>query len=230
MMKENSNTIVNLENVTKIFGVNGRESSAVNGISLQVHKGEMVLLLGPSGSGKTTLLTLMAGLQRPTSGTVQIFGSKVVDYTAHELQRFRAVRIGFIFQNFHLIDSLTVLDNVMLVTKFAGTTRHEARRQAFNLLEKFGIKNLAGASPRKISQGEKQRVAAVRALVNGAELILADEPTANLESKQGLEFINFLHTSVKNDNRCVVIASHDERIIDYADRVLRLEDGTLTDF
>ncbi len=230
MMKENSNTIVNLKNVTKVFGVNGRETRAVNGISFQFHKGEMVLLLGSSGSGKTTLLTLMAGLQRPTSGTVQIFGHKVVDYTPQELQRLRAVRIGFIFQNFHLIDSLTVLDNVMLVTKFAGKNRHEARRQAFNLLEKFGIKNLAGASPRKISQGEKQRVAVVRALVNGAELILADEPTANLESKQGLEIINFLHTSIKNDNRCVVIASHDERIINYADRVLRMEDGTLTDF
>jgi ABC-type lipoprotein export system ATPase subunit len=230
MMKEDLNLVVNLENVTKVFGVNGRETRAVNGISLQAHKGEMVLLLGPSGSGKTTLLTLMAGLQRPTSGTVQLFGRKVVDYTSHELQRLRAVRIGFIFQNFHLIDSLTVLENVMLVTKFAGTARNEARRRAFDLLEKFGIKHLAGASPRKISQGEKQRVAVVRALVNGAELILADEPTANLESKQGLEIINFLHSNIKNDNSSVVIASHDERIMNYADRVLRLEDGLLANF
>jgi len=171
---------------------------------------------------------LMAGLQRPTSGSVQIFGRNVIDYTASELQHLRATRIGFIFQTFHLIESLSVLDNIVLVTKFASIGRTEARRYAFDLFAKFGIQHLAGESTRKLSQGEKQRVAVVRALVNNATLILADEPTANLESKQGMEIIQFLHTSVKTDNRSVVIASHDERIMKYADRVLRLEDGLLT--
>jgi len=227
--KDEQNSVIALDSVIKTFGGNsGRETRALRGVSLRIKKKEMVLLLGPSGSGKTTLLTLMAGLQRPTSGSIQLFGRNVMDYIANELQHLRAIRIGFIFQTFDLIESLTVLDNIMLVTKFAGTGRTEARRRAFNLFAKFGIQHLSGASPRKLSQGEKQRVAVVRALVNNAALILADEPTANLESKQGLEIIKFLHTSVKTDNRSVVIASHDERIMKYADRVLRLEDGLLT--
>ncbi len=125
------NCIVRLVDVTKTYGSAGRETNALKNVTLKAHAGELVLLLGPSGSGKTTLLTLMAGLQRPTNGSVHMFGKKIIDYSQYELQKLRANRIGFIFQTFHLIDSLTVLDNVMLVMKFAGVGYREAQRKAW---------------------------------------------------------------------------------------------------
>jgi putative ABC transport system ATP-binding protein len=135
--------------------------------------------------------------------------------------------MGFIFQTFYLIDSLTVLQNVMMVTKFAGTEKNVARETAMEYLEKFGVGKLANSFPSKISQGEKQRVAISRALVNGAELIIADEPTGSLASQQGMEIVELLRKSCINENRCVIIASHDERIVKMADRVLYLSDGEM---
>ena len=220
--------VVRLIDVTKIYGGAGRETFALRNVSFQAHAGELVLLLGPSGSGKTTLLTLMAGLQCPTNGAVYIFGRQVTEYSIWELQRLRAVRIGFIFQTFNLIESLTVLDNVMLVMKFGGLHRKEARVRAEDFLGRFDVKQLSQASPRTLSQGEKQRVAVARALANGAPLIIADEPTGSLATKQGMDIVQLLRISVKKENRCVVVASHDERIADYADRVLYLADGALS--
>jgi putative ABC transport system ATP-binding protein len=222
-------SVATLDKVTKIFGGQGRETHALRGISLKVFSGEMVLLLGPSGSGKTTLLTLMAGLQSPTEGSVSLFGVDMTHYSEQELQRLRATRMGFIFQSFHLLDALTVLDNVLLVMGFAGKNPKRSRPRAIDTLEHLGIKHLAAESTRNLSQGEKQRVATARALVNDAELIIADEPTASLESKQGLGIIRQLHQSVVNEQKCVVIASHDERIVQYADRVIRLSDGGINE-
>lgn len=227
IMRNGHNCVAQLVDVTKAYGRAGRETTALRNVSFQAYAGELVLLLGPSGSGKTTLLTLMAGLQRPTDGSVYMFGKKVTDYSQQGLQKLRANRIGFIFQTFHLLDSLTVLDNVMLVMKFAGVGNREARRRALEFLDKFNVSHLIKTSPRTLSQGEKQRVAVARALANGAEFIIADEPTGSLATKQGMEIVKFLKTSVKTENRCVVIASHDERIAHYADRVLHLEDGML---
>ena len=219
--------VARLIEVTRVYGAAGRETTALRNVSLAVHAGETVLLLGPSGSGKTTLLTLMGGLQHPTSGTVEIFGRAVEDYTSRELQRLRATRIGFVFQTFRLLEPLTVLDNVMLVMKFAGVPRVESRRRALALLEEFGVAGLAGASPRTLSQGQKQRVAVARALANNADLIIADEPTGSLATAQGLDIIRFLTAKVRQGNRSAVIVSHDERIAEYADRALHLEDGVL---
>ncbi len=219
--------VARLTGVTKIYGAAGRETAALRNVSMEVKAGELVLLLGASGSGKTTLLTLLAGLQRPTEGEVELYGRSVTDYPARDLQRLRATGIGFIFQTFHLIDALTVIDNVMLVMRFAGVDRREARRRAQDFLDRFGIGHLASSRPRTLSQGEKQRVAVARALVNGAGFIIADEPTASLASRQGMEIVSFLQTSVRTEGRCCVVASHDERIIGYADRILRVEDGML---
>ena len=219
--------VARLTEVTRVYGTAGRETTALRGVSLAVRVGETVLLLGPSGSGKTTLLTLLGGLQHPTAGTVEIFGRAVEDYSPRELQRLRATRIGFVFQTFQLLEPLTVLDNVMLVMKFAGVPRADARRRALTLLEEFGVDDLAGATPGTLSQGQKQRVAVARALANDAELIIADEPTGSLATAQGLDIIRFLTAKVRQGNRCAVIVSHDERIADYADRVLYLEDGAL---
>ncbi len=221
------NSVARLVNVTKSYNGGRKETAALMEVSFQVSAGEMILLLGPSGSGKTTLLTLLAGLQQPSAGEVWIFGKKVNEYSSKELQILRTNRIGFIFQTFYLLDSLTVLDNVLLVMKFAGVKRKEAQSRALHFLDKFGVKHLIQAYPKTLSQGEKQRVAVARALANGAEFIIADEPTGSLASNQGMAIVSFLKDSVKTENRCVVMASHDERIAGYADRVFYLNDGML---
>lgn len=198
---------------------------ALKDVTFTAHAGEMILLLGPSGSGKTTFLTLLAGLQGPTTGDVYLFGKKTVDYTAKELQTLRAEKIGFVFQTFYLLDSLTVLENVMLVKQFSNVGKVLAREASLRYLKRFGVDHLSDSYPNQISQGEKQRVALARALVNEATLIFADEPTGSLASRQGMEIVEFLKKSVKEENRCVIITSHDERIVQYADRVYQMEDG-----
>lgn len=217
--------LAELVHVTKMYDGPHGGTLALKDVSLAAYPGEMILLLGPSGSGKTTFLTLMAGLQKPSSGDVFLFGKRTIDYSQQDLQSIRAQRIGFIFQTFLLLDSLTVIQNVMMVKQFAGASKEEAKVSAFEYLKRFGIVHLADSMPTKISQGEKQRVAVARALVNGADLIFADEPTGSLASRQGMEIIDFLKESAVRENRCIVMTSHDERIVDHADRVFRLRDG-----
>lgn len=216
-----------LVNVTKVFSRSENETIAVNNVSFKACKGEFVLLLGPSGSGKTTLLTMLAGLQRPTSGEVFVFGKRVQDYSAMELQQLRARKIGFIFQTFCLLDNLTVIDNVTLVMKFAGVRGKRTRNHAIECLNKFGVDHLRNEYPDRLSQGEKQRVAVARAISNGASMILADEPTGSLATEQGMAIIEFLHKGVRSEGINVVVASHDERIAAYADHVHLLRDGHL---
>jgi putative ABC transport system ATP-binding protein len=223
-MNENK-PIAELVRVTKYYDGPRGGTAALNEVSLTAHPGEMILLLGPSGSGKTTLLTLLAGLQRPSSGEVHLFGKHTESYSQRELQSLRANRIGFIFQTFHLVDSLSVIQNVMLVKRFAGSNKEEARKISMEYLKRFEVDHLADSYPAKMSQGEKQRVAVARALVNGADLIFADEPTGSLATRQGMEIVEFLRKCVVEENRCVIITSHDERIIPYANKVLHLQDG-----
>ena len=213
--------------ISKVYGSAGHRTTALTDVSVEARGGELVLLLGPSGSGKTTLLTIIAGLEKPTSGVVTLFGKNLADYSSRRLQRLRASSIGFVFQTFHLIDALTVLDNVLLVTRFTRQPRHTAGERAMGLLARFGVEKLAMAYPRTLSQGEKQRVAVARALVNEAKLVIADEPTASLASQQGFEIVKLLRTFATDEDRCVVVASHDERIAEFSDRALRLRDGCL---
>jgi|WetSurSiteA1Bulk_404760.scaffolds.fasta_scaffold26866_2 putative ABC transport system ATP-binding protein len=221
------NTIAQLINVSKRYDETSRGTIALKNISFAANPGEMILLLGPSGSGKTTFLTLLAGMQRPTSGEVILFEKHLTEYSRNELQELRAKRIGFIFQTFLLLESLTVLQNVMMVMRFAGTEKDKCRMTAMTYLKQLGIQDLSDSLPSKISQGEKQRVAIARALVNGAELIIADEPTGNLASRQGMEIVELLKQRCIDENRCVIIASHDERIISLASKVLYLNDGEM---
>jgi putative ABC transport system ATP-binding protein len=219
--------VAEMVQVTKCYEGPRGGTTALREISFAAHSGEMILLLGPSGSGKTTFLTLLAGLQRPTSGEVHLFGKCTEDYSQKEIQTLRANRIGFIFQTFHLIDSLTVFQNVIMVQRFSGAKKEAAKNTSLEYLKRFKVDHLADSYPTQMSQGEKQRVAVARALVNGADLIFADEPTGSLATKQGMEIIEFLKNCVQHENRCVIITSHDERIIPYADKVLHLQDGEL---
>ncbi len=219
--------VIRLDNVTKTFGINEHKTIAVRNVSLSASLGELLVLLGPSGSGKTTLLTLIAGLLKPTLGTVSLFGKHIEHYSSQELQQLRAMRIGFVFQTFLLIDSLTVIENVALILRFTGKAKTEAQHRAQRLLEQFQIEHLSKKFPATLSQGEKQRVAVARAISNCPDFILADEPTASLESRQGFDIIRVLHEYARKQNKCVIVASHDLRITELADRVLRLEDGVL---
>jgi putative ABC transport system ATP-binding protein len=220
--------VTRLEKVTKIFNDSGQPTTAVREVSLEARRGEMVLLLGPSGSGKTTLLTLIAGLTRPTSGSISLFGKNVEEYSATELQSLRAERIGFVFQTFLLIDSLTATENIEIVLRFNRKRRAERAAKTRALLGELGIEHLARRFPRAMSQGEKQRVAIARAIANDAELLIADEPTGSLETRQAVDIIALLHGQAKTRNTTVIVASHDLRLKEFADRTLRLQDGMIS--
>ncbi len=222
------NVLASLNGVSKKFGNEGADLDVIRNVTFEARRGELIVLLGPSGSGKTTILTLMAGLLAPSAGSVLIFGRPICSYRQSELQFLRATRIGFVFQTFLLIDALTVLENVALVVQFGGRGAFEARVKAREVLSRLQIGHLALRFPGTLSQGERQRVAVARAIANNAELLLADEPTASVESSQGLEIIRLLHGYAQERNACVIVASHDLRIIQFADKVLRIEDGCLT--
>jgi len=214
-----------VENVSRRFGNGETEVIAVKDISMTVYPGEVILIMGPSGSGKTTLLSILGGLLRPTTGRVFIEGDDLTKMDEGELPRVRLKRIGFIFQDFNLLSSLSCLDNVALISQLDGLSRKESRQRAQVLLEQLGLGHRLNFLPEKLSGGEKQRVAIARALINNPDIILADEPTANLDSHHGHETMRLLRQVAIDDNRSVIIVSHDQRIKDIADRVLWLEDG-----
>jgi len=220
--------VIRLEKVTKIFNGSGHPTTAVHEVSFEARRGEMVLFLGPSGSGKTTLLTLVAGLTRPTSGSISLFGKGVEEYSATELQSLRAEKIGFVFQTFLLIDSLTATENIEIVLRFNRKRRADRAAKTRALMEELKIEHLAGRFPRALSQGEKQRVAIARAIANDAELLIADEPTGSLETRQAIDIIRLLHGQAKTRNTTVIVASHDLRLKEFADRTLRLQDGMIS--
>jgi putative ABC transport system ATP-binding protein len=224
-MNMTKNTTLQVTQVTKHYGSGATEVQAVRDVSLEVAPGEVVLIMGPSGSGKTTLLQMMGALLKPTEGTIQLNGEVLSALTENRLPTIRLHQIGFIFQSFNLLSALTVLDNVALVAELAGAKRSEARKRAAALLTELGLKERLYFLPEQLSGGEKQRVSIARALVNDPTLILADEPTANLDSKIGHEIMRLLQRIAKEQGRSVVIVSHDQRIKDIADRVLWLEDG-----
>ena len=216
---------LHIAHVSKHYGSGTTLVSAVRDVSLEVAPGEVVLIMGPSGSGKTTLLQMMGALLKPTEGTIQLNGTMLSVLAEKRLPSIRLHQFGFIFQDFNLLSALTVQDNIALVAELAGAKHSEARKKAASILTDLGLGERLHFLPEKLSGGEKQRVAIARALVNDPALILADEPTANLDSKIGHEIMRLLQGIAKEQGRSVVIVSHDQRIQDIADCVLWLEDG-----
>jgi putative ABC transport system ATP-binding protein len=192
-----------------------------------IEKGELALLLGPSGSGKTSLLTIIAGLVEPSEGQVWVFGRRLSDLRDRELQAMRACRIGFIFQNFLLIDSFSGWQNAEISLRFAGFGRAEAERTARKTFADLGISDLGPRKASDLSHGERQSVAVARALAASPELVLADEPTASLESGQGAKVIETIHAYVRESGATAIVASHDGRLAALSDRTLELRDGRL---
>ncbi len=220
---------LHVHRVTKRFGSGDTEVVAVREVSLEVEPGEVVLIMGPSGSGKTTLLLMLGGLLKPTEGTITLNDVELSGLSESKLPDVRLHHFGFIFQDFNLLSALNVRDNVSLAAELTGVGRKTARQKAESLLTELGLGRRLRFPPEKLSGGEKQRVAIARALVNDPGLILADEPTANLDSSHGHDTMRLLREIAKGRGRSVVIVSHDARIKDIADRVLWLEDGQFKD-
>lgn len=221
--------LVRARDLVKVYGAGTSAVRAVNGVSLDVSPGEVVLIMGPSGSGKTTLLSMLGGLLRPTSGQIAVDGVELSRLNERGLGQVRARKIGFVFQAFNLLSSLTVEENVLFPAHLADLDRATARDRAGRLLERLRLTERRHALPRTLSGGEKQRVAIARALINDAPLILADEPTGNLDSERGQEVVMVLHDLARDEGRGVLIVTHDPRVEDVADRILWIEDGVLRD-
>ena len=211
--------------LTKTYGHGELAVHAVRDVDLEISPGQVVLIMGPSGSGKTTLLLMLGAMLRPTSGTISVAGTDLATTPERTLPPLRARHFGFIFQDFNLLTALTAGENVELACNLAGVTGHHARERATALLTRLGLGDRLTFRPDQLSGGEKQRVALARALANNPTLILADEPTANLDSGHGREIARMLRRLATDDGRAVVIVSHDERLKQIADRLLWLEDG-----
>jgi len=221
--------IIKATHLSKFFGKGISEVHAVNDVSLNIKRGEMVLVMGPSGSGKTTLLSMLGALLGATSGEVSIDGLDISTMNNKELAALRATRIGFVFQSFNLLEALTVEENILFPAQLNTGGIQAAKTRLDNLLDRLGLATRRNALPNTLSGGEKQRVAIGRALINQPDIILADEPTGNLDSHKGQEVMMILHDIARDDNCAVVMVTHDPRVEEIADRVLWLEDGSLRD-
>ena len=229
-MNTSNHLAVESRSLTKTYAnPSGPEVVAVKDISLQISQGEVVLICGPNGSGKTTLLSLIGCLLQPTAGSIQVLGQETTGLSQKELSRFRLLNIGFVFQHFRLLESLTALENVELPLNLAGQRRPESLQKAREALAGMGVEHRADFLPSTLSGGERQRVAIARALIHAPRLILADEPTGNLDSKAGREAVELLCGAARRHGQTVVIVSHDERIRSAADRVFSMEDGKLAE-
>ena len=220
-----SRPILDLRDVSKHYGVGAARVDALTAIDLSAASGGVMVLVGPSGSGKSTLLHLIGGMDRADAGELSVAGDNLHKLSTAALTVFRRHKVGFVFQAFNLIPNLTALENVMLPAEFAGQSGKEARSRASTLLERVGLANRSGHRPGQMSGGEQQRVAIARALVNQPTLVIADEPTGNLDSQTGAAIIELL-TSLTVE-QIVIIATHDERITHAADRVIHLADGRI---
>jgi putative ABC transport system ATP-binding protein len=218
-------TVLSVHHLTKTYGVGDIAVDAVRDVDFDVAAGEVVLVMGPSGSGKTTLLLMLGAMLRPTSGSVRVDGTDLATAPEKSLPPLRARHFGFVFQDFNLLTALDALENVEVACNLAGVTGRAARDRATALLTRFGLDKRLHFRPDQLSGGEKQRVAIARALANNPPVILADEPTANLDSGHGREISRVLRDLATEDGRSVVIVSHDHRLKEIADRVLWLEDG-----
>jgi putative ABC transport system ATP-binding protein len=218
-------TIIETKDVRKTFGMNGVAVEAVRGISLKVKAGEFVAIVGPSGSGKSSLLHLLGAMDTPTSGEVLFDGHDLARLGDRKRTDIRARQIGFVFQTFNLLPALTTAENVEISMRLAGMRRAQRQTRTAELLERVGLTARARHQPRFLSGGERQRVAIARALANRPSLLLADEPTGNLDSKSGGAILELLRAVCTDENQTVIMVTHDFRAASYADRVLVLRDG-----
>lgn len=217
--------LIELENVVKRYQSGTETVEALKGVDFHANRGEMVTVMGPSGSGKSTTLNMIGLLDTPTDGTVRLEGRDVSEFTVDELTEERRSEIGFVFQDFHLLPMFTAVENVELPSMWDTTVdRHD---RAIDLLHRVGLGDRLEHTPDQLSGGQKQRVAIARALINEPDILLADEPTGNLDQDTGRTILDELTRLKKEENIAIVSVSHDEQLVEYADRVVRLVDGVV---
>lgn len=218
--------MIKLKNIEKVYRTSTIETLALNAINLEVGKGEFLSIMGPSGCGKSTLLNIMGLLDEPSKGEIIINNETIQDFSDKKLAHFRNQKLGFIFQSYHLINDLPVLDNVELPLLYRSASASERTQLATEALQKVGLSNRMKHYPSQLSGGQKQRVAIARAIVGRPEIILADEPTGNLDSAMGNEIMDILIGLNKNDGTTIVMVTHDENMAKKTNRLVRLFDGT----
>ena len=218
--------MIKIENLSKVFRTEEVETVALNGVNMQVSEGEFVAIMGPSGCGKSTLLNTLGLLDNPTSGSYQLLGTEVADLQEKQRTRLRKGVIGFVFQSFNLIDELNVLENVELPLTYLGVKASERKRMVNDMLKRMNISHRAKHFPQQLSGGQQQRVAIARAVITNPKLILADEPTGNLDSKNGLEVMNLL-TELNQEGTTIVMVTHSKHDAGFAHRIIHLFDGSV---
>ena len=223
---ETEDPVILAQNVRKSYGTGIAVTPVLQGVDLEVRRGECVFLVGPSGSGKSTLLSILGCVLSPDGGTVRILGHDVARFRPKEQARFRRERIGFVFQRFHLFDGLRAWENVEVALNLLGQ-KSEARRESYRLLEAVGLADKATSHIWQLSMGQRQRVAIARALAGEPDLILADEPTASLDAESGHDAMRLMRDLVTTRGKTVIVVTHDPRILPLADRVLHLKNGRI---
>ncbi|HYB91167.1 MAG TPA: ABC transporter ATP-binding protein [Candidatus Binataceae bacterium] len=218
------------DKLTKWFGQDDVRTYAVREVSFEANWGEMLYIVGPSGSGKTTLLSLISGILRPNAGSVRIDSRDLWSLSDNEIADFRLNTIGFVFQDYHLFPRLTTAENVAIPLVLKRRTWGEALRAAARYLDVVGLGDKAALPPTKLSGGEQQRVAIARAIVHQPEILVFDEPTASLDGETGRRIVSFVKTDILTPQRCIVMVTHDNRIFEYSDRIMTMEDGRITGF
>jgi putative ABC transport system ATP-binding protein len=225
VQQEHSNWLVRARGITKSFGVGDTKIPVLKGVDLDVASGEVLLLVGPSGSGKTTLLSVIAGILESDEGDVQVLGESMQELSASAKTDFRRDHLGFIFQQYNLLPTLTAVENAAVPLFIQGVPKAEAKARAEEVLRTMGMGERLTALPTKLSGGEQQRVAIARALVAEPQLLLCDEPTASLDGETGHRIVEQLCAVGKHPDRAVIIVTHDSRIFEFGDRIVHMEDG-----
>ncbi len=220
--------IIELQNVFKTYFLGKVKVEALRGISLEIKKQDFVIILGPSGSGKSTLLHMVSCLDIPNTGKIILEGKDVSKFSEDELAVIRGKKIGFVFQQFNLLNHLTVLENVIIPTIFQGVSKEEREKRAKELLASVGLEKRMNHRPTEISGGEKQRVAIARSLINNPEIIVADEPTGNVDSKTGIIIMNILK-DLNEKGRTVIVVTHDTDLQRFTNKVIKIRDGKIDD-
>ena len=219
---------VKANELVKWFGEGEARTFAVRGVSFEARFGEMLYIVGPSGSGKTTLLSMISGILRPNEGTVTVEDQDIWSLASDQIAEFRLNRVGFVFQDYHLFPRLTTVENVAIPLILKKLDWRQSLNTAMEYLEIVGLKDRAQLPPVKLSGGEQQRVAIARAIASRPDILIFDEPTASLDGDTGRKIVDFVKNNILNGERCIIIVTHDSRIYEYSDRIMRMEDGRIT--
>jgi putative ABC transport system ATP-binding protein len=222
-----ANLAMKANELVKWFGEGDAKTYAVRGVSFAAYFGEMLYIEGPSGSGKTTLLSMISGILRPNSGAVSVEDRDIWDLSSDQLADFRLNKVGFVFQDYHLFPRLTTVENVAIPLILKKVEWNEAMNTAMRFLEIVGLKERAHLPPVKLSGGEQQRVAIARAIASSPDILIFDEPTASLDGDTGRRIVDFVKNNILNEKRCIIIVTHDSRIFEYADRIMKMADGKI---